>query len=168
MWNFLLFLINFFRSKPKECPSEVAQEPFDKVTFVREMDRYVVIKSVDLNVPEFTPEMARNLAEITNTIEKARFARLKPPLKCVVVESDWPEYEPTWKAIEARVNAETEVRNEMGLQPADNVPDMPAVKPAKTTSSIEIGDEVAVVAKKRRSKYAKRNRSSETPDQENQ
>ena len=27
----------------------------------------------------------------------------KPPLDCVVVEADWPEYEPTWKAIEARV-----------------------------------------------------------------
>ena len=27
----------------------------------------------------------------------------KEPLDCVVVESDWPEYEPTWRAIEARV-----------------------------------------------------------------
>lgn len=28
----------------------------------------------------------------------------KKPLECVVVEKDWPEYEPTWKAIEARVS----------------------------------------------------------------
>jgi hypothetical protein len=33
---------------------------------------------------------------------------------CVVVESDWPEYEPTWKVIEARV---------MGAQPTPSVPD---------------------------------------------
>ena len=39
---------------------------------------------------------------------EARYAVLKsaeigrPPLGCVVVESDWPEYEPTWRAIEAR------------------------------------------------------------------
>ena len=31
-----------------------------------------------------------------------------------VVESDWPEYEPTWRAIEARVT---------GTQPASSVPD---------------------------------------------
>jgi hypothetical protein len=34
-------------------------------------------------------------------------------LDCVVVESDWPEYEPTWKAIEARFP---------GAQPAPSVP----------------------------------------------
>ncbi len=27
----------------------------------------------------------------------------KQPLACVVVESDWPEYEPTWEAIKKRV-----------------------------------------------------------------
>ena len=29
----------------------------------------------------------------------------KPALHCVVVEKDWPEYEPTWVDIEARVSA---------------------------------------------------------------
>ena len=28
----------------------------------------------------------------------------KPPLNCVVVEEDWPEYEKVWQMFEARVN----------------------------------------------------------------
>lgn len=35
-------------------------------------------------------------------------------MDCVVVESDWPEYEPTWRAIEARVT---------GAQPVPSVPE---------------------------------------------
>ena len=38
----------------------------------------------------------------------------KPRLDCVVVEVDWPEYEPTWEAIEARIT---------GVQPAPSVPE---------------------------------------------
>ena len=37
-------------------------------------------------------------------IEMARVHEGKAPLDAVVVESDWPEYEPTWKAIEARAS----------------------------------------------------------------
>ena len=39
-----------------------------------------------------------------------------PGLECVVIESHWPEYEATWKAIEARVTGAQ-------AQPAPSVPD---------------------------------------------
>lgn len=64
--------------------------------FKRE-DRYIVIKRKDLNE---IPDHQRH--EIVNAIKEANL----PPRKCVVVESDWPEYEPTWAAIERRVTGE--------------------------------------------------------------
>ena len=64
--------------------------------------RYVVLKNADimqcLTVNELI-ELRRIQAKAV-----AHRAKLgKPWLDCVVVESDWPEYEPTWRAIEARV-----------------------------------------------------------------
>ena len=64
--------------------------------------RYVVLKNADimqcLTVNELI-ELRRIQAKAV-----AHRAKLgKPRLDCVVVESDWPEYEPTWRAIEARV-----------------------------------------------------------------
>jgi hypothetical protein len=65
-------------------------------------ERYIVFKLSDLGnslkgdeIRRLAREYAEHRAEIG-----------KPPLDCVVVESDWPEYEPTWKAIESRVNNE--------------------------------------------------------------
>ena len=76
--------------------------------FTRE-ERYIVFKLSDLG-NSLKGDEIRKLAE-----EYAEQRRLKgkEPLKCVVVESDWPEYEPTWKAIEARVT---------GAQPAPSAP----------------------------------------------
>ena len=64
--------------------------------------RYVVLKNADimqcLTVNELI-ELRRIQAKAV-----AHRAKLgKPRLDCVVVESDWPEYEPTWKAIESRM-----------------------------------------------------------------
>ena len=75
--------------------------------FIRE-DRYIVFKVSDLG-NSFKGDEIRQLAR-----EYAEHRRLngKPPLDCIVVESDWPEYEPTWRAIEARVT---------GAQPAPKV-----------------------------------------------
>lgn len=69
--------------------------------FTREA-RYVVLKDAEvmqcLSVNEII-ELRRIEAKVV-----AHRAELgKPWLDCVVVESDWPEYEPTWRAIEARV-----------------------------------------------------------------
>jgi hypothetical protein len=65
--------------------------------------RYVVLKNADimqcLTVNELI-ELRRIQAKAV-----AHRAKLgKPWLDCVVVESDWPEYEPTWRAIEARAS----------------------------------------------------------------
>ena len=65
--------------------------------------RYVVLKNADimqcLTINELI-ELRRIQAKAV-----AHRAKLgKPWLDCVVVESDWPEYEPTWRAIEARAS----------------------------------------------------------------
>ena len=66
--------------------------------FLRE-DRYIVFKTSDLGNSLKGDEIRRLAREYA----EQRILKGKPPLECVVVESDWPEYEPTWRAIEARV-----------------------------------------------------------------
>ena len=70
--------------------------------FVREK-RYTVIKSTDIEA-FLNPAERLALDSIMAKIEMARVLEGKAPLDAVVVESDWPEYEPTWKAIEARAS----------------------------------------------------------------
>ena len=83
-----------------------------KDEFQRE-ERYVVFKLSDI-ADYFYPSEISQLFRLSRTQQAQRAVNGKLPLECVVVESDWPEYEPTWKAIEARV---------MGAQPAPNVPE---------------------------------------------
>lgn len=64
--------------------------------------RYFVIKLKDLNAALTTTEIGL-LNQLAVKVHKYRVTHQKSPLECVVVESDWPEYEPTWKAIESRV-----------------------------------------------------------------
>lgn len=66
--------------------------------FMRE-ERYIVFKMSDLGNSLKGDEIRRLAREYA----EQRILKGKPPLECVVVESDWPEYEPTWRAIEARV-----------------------------------------------------------------
>ena len=80
--------------------------------FKREQ-RYFVVKVKDAK-EYLDARQLEKLAEIADTISEGREKDGIPAVDCVVVESDWPEYEPTWKAIEARV---TEV------QPAPSVPE---------------------------------------------
>lgn len=79
------------------------------IEFKRE-DRYIVFKLSDLGNSLKGDEIRRLAREYA----EQRSLKGKPPLECVVVESDWPEYEPTWKAIEARVT---------GIQPAPGIPE---------------------------------------------
>jgi len=67
--------------------------------FVRE-ERYIVFKTSDLGNSLKGDEIRRLAREYA----EQRRLKGKNPLECVVVEKDWPEYEPTWKAIEARVS----------------------------------------------------------------
>jgi hypothetical protein len=70
-------------------------------SFTREV-RYEVIKLSDAKAYLSKAE-TRALASIGAKVSAGRARDKKTPLKCVVVESDWPEYEPTWKAIEERM-----------------------------------------------------------------
>ena len=68
--------------------------------FTRE-ERYIVFKLSD--VERYLTAADRSyLAMMKNEIDAGRDCANKPPFKGLIVESDWPEYEPTWKAIEAR------------------------------------------------------------------
>ncbi|CAI10466.1 hypothetical protein p1B283 (plasmid) [Aromatoleum aromaticum EbN1] len=69
--------------------------------FTREA-RYAVLKSADVMQCLTVSELIE-LQRIQAKVEEHRAEIGKPPLDCVVVESDWPEYAPTWRAIEARV-----------------------------------------------------------------
>ena len=80
--------------------------------FKREQ-RYFVVKVKDAK-EYLDAHQLEKLAEIADTISEGREKDGIPAVECVVVESDWPEYEPTWKAIEARVT---------GAQPAPSVPE---------------------------------------------
>ena len=75
--------------------------------FKREQ-RYFVVKVKDAK-EYLDAHQLEKLAEIADTISEGREKDGIPAVDCVVVESDWPEYELTWKAIEARVT---------GVQPA--------------------------------------------------
>lgn len=68
--------------------------------FQRE-DRYIVIKRKDLEAAPFKDRI--NFLQELAMLE----ARL-PKREYLVVESDWPEYEPTWAAIQARVTGQGE------------------------------------------------------------
>ena len=69
--------------------------------FERE-ERYIVFKLSDLGNSLKGDEIRRLAREYA----EQRRLRGKPPLECAVVESDWPEYEPIWRAIEVRVAGE--------------------------------------------------------------
>ena len=80
--------------------------------FKREQ-RYFVVKVKDAK-EYLDAHQLEKLAEIADTISEGRAKNGIPAVECVVVESDWPEYEPIWKAIEARVT---------GAQPAPIIPE---------------------------------------------
>lgn len=65
--------------------------------------RYIVVKISDLADARLTDEQIDAFNDVCDQVSRSRVANSKPPLQCVVVESDWPEYEPTWAAIEGRV-----------------------------------------------------------------
>lgn len=68
--------------------------------FVRE-HRYYVVKRKHLS-----SEQEAKLSELL-----ASFGL--PPVRAVVVEEDWPEYEPVWRMIERRCSPSTKSAEEM-------------------------------------------------------
>lgn len=74
--------------------------------FEREF-RYLVMKFKDVRKYLTDPEK-EILFILSKKISKGRCDDEKAHLDCVVVESDWPEYEPTWLAIEERMATDNE------------------------------------------------------------
>jgi len=70
--------------------------------FKREL-RYIVMKWKDVDV-YLSPEESETLLALSSKICKGRQTDGKIPFNAVVVEQDWPEFEPTWAAIEARMS----------------------------------------------------------------
>lgn len=68
--------------------------------FKRE-DRYVVIKRSDL---EKLSPLDRDVVQSSlEHISAILFGWNVPERECLVIESDWPEYDPTWQMIERRM-----------------------------------------------------------------
>jgi NTP pyrophosphatase (non-canonical NTP hydrolase) len=70
-------------------------------TFQRE-DRYIVLKSKDIQ--HLSAANMQKLQDVCGRIKIIRTERGKHDIECVVIESDWPEYEVAWALIEARVS----------------------------------------------------------------
>ncbi len=70
--------------------------------FKRE-DRYLVFKLSDV-VEHFTKTELLHLQRLHEIQRVGREAVGKQELSCLVVESDWPEFEATWKSIEGRLH----------------------------------------------------------------
>jgi hypothetical protein len=64
--------------------------------------RYIVFKIKDI-LGVLTGDEQRELQRLGNKIAKGRARAGKAPFNAVVVEQDWPEFEPTWEAIETRM-----------------------------------------------------------------
>lgn len=69
----------------------------------KDFTRYMVFKRKDV-VKYLTDEEKEQLINLGAKICSLRIMEGRKELTCVVVEEDWPEYEPTWKAIEKRVD----------------------------------------------------------------
>lgn len=66
--------------------------------------RYVVLKIKDIEAAGLFPYHINAFNEVCDAVSRARISKGKGLLECVVVEKDWPEYEPTWAAIANRVD----------------------------------------------------------------
>lgn len=74
---------------------------------MRREERYTVIKNRDVSrYLSFTE--AATLVDLCKKINQERIVDGRGEIKCVVVEHDWPEYEPVWVMLEQRIDAHKE------------------------------------------------------------
>lgn len=79
-------------------------------------NRYIVIKRKDL-APNVPLDMLEEFEEVFSKVSP-----LLPARECVVVESDWPEYEHVWELIRLRMeNAEIPAETVQGVVDAPEV-----------------------------------------------
>lgn len=69
----------------------------------RDFNRYAVIK-ISHAEQALTREELRTIYKLGQKVYNWQRANDKPRFECVVIEHDWPEYEPVWEAIESRVD----------------------------------------------------------------
>lgn len=71
--------------------------------------RYIVLKNSDLHALALAGQLRAEdmdvLTCLSDAADRLRTVNGRPALRCVVVESDWPEYETTYAAIEKRTGA---------------------------------------------------------------
>jgi len=84
----------------KKCGEYFCTCKPEKRKFIRE-NRYLVLKNTDIE-KHCNQEDKKWLASISTKISEGRYLEEKEELKCVVVESDWPEHEEVWSMIESR------------------------------------------------------------------
>ncbi|UPW35566.1 hypothetical protein [Cronobacter phage Dev_CS701] len=68
-------------------------------------ERYAVLKYADIDAALSDSDKLL-LSAVVNKIDRYRKEQGKEPIKGVVVEHDWPEYEQVWKKIQTRVDRE--------------------------------------------------------------
>lgn len=76
--------------------------------------KYLVVKIKDA-LNHLTIDEYETLFRLACKVDAGRRAEGKHKMKCVVVECDWPEYKPTWKAIADRVYTE-EANNQISTK----------------------------------------------------
>lgn len=69
--------------------------------------RYVILKVKDIQAAGITGAEIAAFNAVCDKVSMSRIQRAKGLLECVVVEKDWPEFEPTWAAIKARMERES-------------------------------------------------------------
>lgn len=96
---------------PPRLPPRLKEAQGAQASEFQREDRYIVIKRKDFyRLPmEMRLQFSMALRELAPRLPKREY---------LVVESDWPEYEPTWAAIQARV----EGRAALAAQPAAGEP----------------------------------------------
>lgn len=75
------------------------------VNEMKREERYLVFKIKDA-ANCLSASEKQQLDVIHQKLNDYRIQNGKPVLKCAVVESDWPEFEPTWQAVSERVDLE--------------------------------------------------------------
>ncbi|WP_264313135.1 hypothetical protein [Pseudomonas putida] len=82
-------------------PTENRSSNTEMVSVLQREDRYIVIKRSDLGKLTYTEQ--RVFSAQCRKLHERMFAAGAPARQFLVIESDWPEYEPAWAAIESRV-----------------------------------------------------------------
>lgn len=110
--------------------------------FKRE-ERYIVLKLSDVEHAQLSSMERNALKNIIRYVAEHRQETGKQPLYCVIVESDWPEYEPTWKAIERRMTGISEPAEDVVTVP--ELPIEPDIVKRLKTHKLLIDNETALL-----------------------